>query len=175
MEEVYLVLPEEKYREDYLAYLQEVLEEDGKIVPYALYAGIEDHNKAFEMLLSQQERVIPEGKVPSTCYFLVNGAEKRILGSLDIRHSLNEGLLIRGGHIGYGVRPSERRKGLGKKMLRLALEKAKKIGIERALVTCNKENAGSRSIIIGSGGILENELEYEGEHILRFWIDTGVN
>lgn len=174
MENLELVIPEEEFRKDYLAYIKEVLEIDKKIIPYALYCGIEDYNKAFDMLLGQKERIIPEGKVPSTCYFLVNRGEKRILGSLDIRHELNEGLLIRGGHIGYGVRPSERRKGLGTKMLFLGLEKAREIGIEKALITCSKNNAGSRNVIIGNGGELENETEYEGERILRFWVNTRI-
>ncbi len=79
----------------------------------------------------------------------------------EIRHKLNESLLKNGGHIGDGVRPSERRKGYATEMIRLALEECKKIGIDRVLMVCYKDNIGSRKSIINNGGVLENELPAE--------------
>ena len=72
----------------------------------------------------------------------------------EIRHKLNESLLKNGGHIGDGVRPSERRKGYATEMIRLALEECKKIGIDRVLMVCYKDNIGSRKSIINNGGVL---------------------
>ena len=80
-------------------------------------------------------------------------------------------LLKFGGHIGDGVRPSERRKGIATRMIALGLEECKKLGITRVLMTCKKENTGSAKSIMNNGGILENEIEKEdGTVMQRYWI-----
>ena len=89
---------------------------------------------------------------------------------MDIRHSLNEALLLDGGHIGDGVRPSERRKGYATAMIALALDECRKLGIEKVLMVCNKENTGSAKSIQNNGGVLENEINVEGETVQRYWI-----
>jgi predicted acetyltransferase len=94
-----------------------------------------------------------------------------IVGSVNIRHYLNESLLLNGGHIGDGVRPSERRKGSATKMIALALEECKKLGIEKVLMVCDKENVGSAKSIQNNGGILENEIEVDGVVEQRYWIE----
>lgn len=89
---------------------------------------------------------------------------------IDIRHRLNEYLLQFGGNIGYSVRPSQRRKGYATEMLALALEECRKLGLDRALVTCDKTNIGSAKTIQKNGGVLENEV-LEGDRITqRYWI-----
>ncbi|MPM89903.1 hypothetical protein SDC9_137018 [bioreactor metagenome] len=96
---------------------------------------------------------------------------KRILGAINIRHYLNDYLLNYGGHIGYGIRPSERKKGYASLMLSLALSVAKELGINKALITCDKDNLGSARTIMKNGGVLENEVA-EGERITqRYWIE----
>jgi predicted acetyltransferase len=109
------------------------------------------------------------GYVPSSTYFGVCG--NKIVGVIDIRHYLNEPLLIRGGHIGYGVRPSERRKGHATKMLALALDECRHLGIEKALLTCDKNNIASSKTIQKNGGVQENEFTDDGGGVvLRYWI-----
>ncbi|HWG85404.1 MAG TPA: GNAT family N-acetyltransferase, partial [Deinococcales bacterium] len=77
-----------------------------------------------------------------------------------------------GGHIGYEVRPSRRREGHGREALRVALQEARKLGLRRALVTCNASNPGSRRIIEANGGILEDEREVQDYgRVRRYWID----
>lgn len=89
----------------------------------------------------------------------------------DIVKELIEQLLLNGGHIGDGVRPSERRKGYATEMIRLALEECKKLGIDRVLMVCYKDNIASAKSIINNGGILENEIEAEdGKIDQRYWI-----
>ena len=104
--------------------------------------------------------------------FYLTDNTNRILGVVNIRHRLTDKLLIEGGHIGYGIRPSERRKGYATKILELALVEAKKLGIERALVTCDKENIGSAKTILRNGGKFDQENLYEGRIVQRYWIDV---
>lgn len=75
------------------------------------------------------------------------------------------------GHIGDGVRPSERRKGYGTAIIAKALEECKKLGIDKVLITCDSKNIGSRKAIIKNGGIKENEVPEGDEITERFWID----
>jgi len=131
--------------------------------------------KDFQKYLQEFEdeaagRNLKDGRVPQTVWWLVMGDE--YLGRVSIRHRLTDKLMRIGGHIGYEVRPSERRKGYGTLLLKLGLQKAKELGIERPLLTCDATNASSRKIIEGAGGILENEVpgENAGDPAkLRFW------
>ena len=92
------------------------------------------------------------------------------MGAVNIRHYLNESLLLNGGHIGDGIRPSERRKGYATAMIGLALEECKKLGIDKVLMVCDKENIGSAKSIINNGGVLENEVVVDGVTEQRYWI-----
>jgi predicted acetyltransferase len=112
---------------------------------------------------SLKETQRPAHFVPATSLWWVDGTE--YLGRLAIRHRLNERLLAHGGHIGYDVRPSAWRRGHATAMLRAALPIAAGLGIERALITCEADNIGSRKVIEACGGVLEDQ---RGK-ILRFW------
>ncbi len=90
----------------------------------------------------------------------------RALGFLHLRLRLNDNLLKQGGHIGYSIRLSERRKGYAKEQLRLGLLEAKKKNIKKALVTCHDDNPGSRKVILANGGVLEDVQD----SVERYWI-----
>ena len=112
-----------------------------------------------------------EGLVPDSVFFLLHESRDRLLGAVNIRHYLNDSLLKEGGHIGDGIRPSERRKGYATEMIRLALIECKKLGIDKVLMTCDKENIASAKSIIKNGGILENEfVNSDGKVEQRYWI-----
>ena len=112
------------------------------------------------------------GWVPGSTFFAIENG--RIIGTIQIRHELNEYLINIGGHIGYGVRPSERRKGYGTQMLALALIECRSLGIRRALVTCDKDNRASARTIEKNGGVFENEfIEENGNAVRRYWIEIG--
>lgn len=116
------------------------------------------------------------GKVPDSVFFLLDEERDRLLGAVNIRHYLNDSLYREGGHIGGGIRPSERRKGCATEMIRLALDECRKLGIERVLITCEKDNVGSAKSIMNNGGILENELvNEEGKIEQRYWIRIGAD
>jgi predicted acetyltransferase len=111
----------------------------------------------------------PRIQVPATAYFAFVGG--RIVGVTQIRHKLNEYLLQSGGHIGYSIRPSERRKGYGAQMLALALDECRALGIGRALIICDKDNIASAKTAQSGGGVLESEfINDEGKLEQRYWV-----
>jgi predicted acetyltransferase len=105
--------------------------------------------------------------VPSTTWWWVDGSE--YLGRISLRHRLTERLLEIGGHIGYDVRPSARRRGHATAMLRAVLPHTYELGIDPALVTCDNDNVGSRKVIEANGGVFEDERAGK----LRYWVPTG--
>lgn len=111
------------------------------------------------------------GKVPRLEFWLES--EGQILAGVRVRLQLTEALMARGGHIGYDVRPSMRRRGIGTELLRLALLEARARGIARVLITCDEDNLGSRKVIEHNGGVLaELVLSNEsGECVCRYWIE----
>ena len=128
--------------------------------------------KPYEQWLEEtitHRTTVPEGWVPATLYYLVD-REGHVAGALDLRHYLNDGLYY-GGHIGYGMSPAYRGRGWAPLMLALGLEKAKALGIDRALVTCNDGNLPSARTIEACGGVLENVVLEEGKPLRRYWID----
>jgi len=108
--------------------------------------------------------------VPGTTWFALDTERNIIVGAVNIRHCLNESLLLDGGHIGDGIRPSERRKGYATEMIRLALDKCRLLGIYRVLMVCDKDNIGSARSIRKNGGVLENEPVVDGVVQQRYWI-----
>jgi predicted acetyltransferase len=111
------------------------------------------------------------GKVLDSEFWLVDNLE--FIGRVALRHELHERLRLHGGHIGYEIRPSQQRKGYGTLILKLVLEKAQEIKLERVLITCDVENLGSRRVIEANGGELEGEfqLDFYEKPIRRYWIN----
>ena len=127
----------------------------------------------FEHYLNHLELKEPtDGRVPDSVFFLLDNEKNKFLGAVNIRHYLNEILLKEGGHIGLGIRPSERRKGYATQMIALALIECKKLGINKVLITCDKSNIGSAKSILKNGGKLENEFVNSDGYIeQRYWIN----
>jgi predicted acetyltransferase len=110
--------------------------------------------------------------IPANTYFAIRQNDEKIIGMINIRHRLNERLLKNGGHIGYSVRPTERKKGYATEILGLGLLYCRKLGLSQVLITCDRENSASAKVIINNGGILENEIKYsEWDYtVQRYWI-----
>ena len=122
-------------------------------------------------MTGRDELACPPGKVPSTIRLAVRKRDKKVVGIIDLRHNLNNPVLsLWGGHIGYSVRPSERRKGYAKEMLRLMLEEARKRGLEKVMISCSTENEASERTILANGGVYEKTVPVEDEQIKRYWI-----
>lgn len=165
-----LVKLEEKYKKQLFDMMDEWYATGEKIVPYAITKN--DYHNFEEYLEKLEVKENDQGLVPNSTYFCLDTERNIFVGAVNIRHYLKESLLLNGGHIGDGVRPSERRKGIATKMIGLALEECRKLGIERVLMVCNKENIGSAKSIQNNGGILENEIELEkGKIEQRYWIE----
>ncbi len=161
-----------EHKHGYNEMLLECEEKGERISPGSIRPRGRDYISLLKDLESYKTREkCPHHFAPSDTFFLINNQNK-ILGAVCIRHCLNEELLKFGGHIGYGIRPSERKKGYATIMLRMALEKCWTMGIDKVLVTCNKDNIPSAKTILANGGILENELmEDNGNIVQRYWIE----
>lgn len=110
--------------------------------------------------------------MPAT--FLVAVVEDRIVGRASVRHELNATLAETGGHIGYGVRPADRRRGHAGAILRQSLVVARGVGIEHALLVCDADNVASRRTIEGVGGRFERRTTDgpRGAPMRRYWVGT---
>jgi predicted acetyltransferase len=140
-----------------------------EIVPYSIrridYRDFDRYLQGFE----EEQRGLP-GFVPATTLFGLDMEKDIFVGAVNIRHRLNESLLFNGGHIGDGVRPSERRNGYATKMIALALMECRRLKLDSVLMVCDKQNIGSAKSIVKNGGVLENEIEVDGKIEQRYWI-----
>lgn len=167
-----LVEPSYTYKEEYIEMIKEWRGAGEKIYPFVLRIDYAD----FDALLFQIDNLknginLRENSVSSSTFWLVDDIENIVIGAVNIRHYLNDILMREGGHIGYGIRPSMRRKGYASKLLNLSLMKAKNLNIQRVFLICDKDNIGSAKTIINNGGILDSEDIVEGIEIQRYWVE----
>lgn len=171
--ELELVFPTKEYKKQVEEYLQEFFDNgELKIAGDGGLDRIKDFDEWLKKIqMDMSEATNTNGKVPSTMYLTLRKSDKKIVGNVQIRHKLNEKLLLYGGHIGDSIRPSERRKGYATEQIRLALSKCKELGIDRVLMDCDKDNIGSAKSIIKNGGVLENEVLIDNVLVQRYWIN----
>ena len=172
MEKIILVEPDLSYADEIIKYKEESLAESPIINGSAGLDRFSSIEIWFEELKKRScEDTVPKGLVPSSTYLAVREKDNYIVGMIDIRHYLNEYLTQAGGHIGYGVRKTERNKGYAKQMLKLALEKCKELKIKKVLITCDEDNIASEKVILSANAKLEDIRNVDGENKKRFWID----
>lgn len=171
---IFLIEPSDQYKESFLEGVRDFQHEDR-----CLNYDVERISENFEDFLQQERRqkdmnTCSPGRVPSSNFWLIN--EREYVGLLTVRHRLNDFLLKVGGNIGYQIRPSKRGQGYGKQLLHLGLQKAREMGIPRALVTCDENNVSSKKVIEYNGGQFEDAVEVEGSSVkkLRYWIDLHL-
>lgn len=116
---------------------------------------------------------VHSGWVVADTFFVLRQSDGQVIGMTDIRHSLDTPFLSEvGGHIGYGVRPSERRKGYAAAILGLALDHARSLGLPRVMLSCFSDNEGSRKTILRRDGKKEREVPYPGGKTVEvYWIE----
>ena len=166
-----LVTPTMEYKDQVMAFKAEMLEYGSD---FEGCSGLEN-TETYEEWLDFRGREKRKGWLPSHTYLTVRRSDGRVVGIINYRPSpLSDFVLQYGGHIGYSIRPSERRKGYAKEQLRLTLEKCRAAGEERVLLTCDPDTASERTIL-ANGGVLENEVADEpglgkSGTIRRYWI-----
>lgn len=173
-EKAKLIRPEESYLEAVASYRREMLVAKSSMDGTGSLRR--EDNPAewlYQSRMGERKETLREGKVPATQFVFADPETKRIYGMLQVRHYLNDYLRNFAGHIGYSVRPTERRKGYAVRMLEDALEYCRKeLGLSKVLVSCLVENEASRKTILACGGVLEERVyeHIEGVWLEKYWI-----
>ncbi len=172
--EMYLLKPDVSYKDDIISFRDEFIKNNDVMAGCSSLEKfispvdwIEHLNK-----LSNNDKVY-KGSMASEQYIYVRKSDNTIVGMVQLRRNLNKYYQTYYGNIGYSIRPSERRKGYAKRLLKEALTVCKKQGFKKLLLVCNVDNKGSEKVIIANGGVFESEVFFpdEQDYLKRFWID----
>jgi predicted acetyltransferase len=174
MEKLKLIVLDKRYKQEWLNYINEFDNNDFSSVPAGLYY----QDKSFEEMSTinnNYAKGIPhiEANIMTNTYWLLREDDNKLIGVINIRYSIENDYYLYniGGHIGYEIRPSERKKGYGTKILQLGLEKCKELGLRHLLVVCLETNIGSKKVIEKNNGIFESKIiDNTGNIYLRYWI-----
>lgn len=172
---IQLQSPTLELKDSYLSHVAEFRERGEWLIPFVLRFPTDDFPAFLERLrLCALGSEVAQGYAPHETFWLVEDGV-RVIGVSNLRLELNDNLRKDGGHIGYGIRPSARRRGHATFILKETLLKAKARGITRALVTAEKGNTGSIKTILKNGGIWDSEELLPGYNdvMQRFWIPVG--
>ena len=173
MDKLKLILPTEEYKDQVLRYKNDMINAGSSM------DGCGDLRKLDidEWLQNCKDwrvgKRLPEGYVPSTQFICIRENDNKLVGMLDIRHKFSDFLFNYGGLIGDSIAVDERGKGYGKEILRLGLEKAKEIGLNKVLVSCLDTNVPSRKCIKANGGVYEDTRQLNEKKLERYWIDLS--
>lgn len=173
MDTIKLILPSEEHLDQVRAYRRECLGADSSMDGCGPLPETEDPAEWLTRVRSYTDpATLPEGLVLATQFLAVRESDEKLVGMLQVRHYFNEYLEKYAGHIGYSVRPSQRRRGYAKEMLRLALPYCREIGLDKVLIACEPDNPASRRTILANGGVYESTVHEPGEDIdlERYWI-----
>lgn len=172
MPNVILVKPSKRYFDEIIAYRQEFLDSGSPSSGDSGLRKADDISLWIEQCrLMEDKATVPNPAwVEAEQFMLVDTENDRVLGMINFRHYLNDYLAEYGGHIGYGVRPSERRKGYVKTMLKLCLEHCREHGLDKVLITCYADNEASRRTILACNGVYERRTVRETEILERYCI-----
>ena len=169
-----LIIPTEEYLEQVADYRREFLDADSSMDGTTSLKRIADPKEWLENCRRYMDKSpVPEGMVQATQFIYVRLSDNRLIGMLSVRHYFNDYLEKYAGNIGYSVRPSERRKGYAKAMLRDCLPFCRSVGLDRILVCCLDDNVASRKTILANGGIFDGTVYEPSEKVTveRYWIE----
>lgn len=174
MEKFYLESPSIKRKDEAINYVKEFYENSSNLNGDS---GLDKYLDNYEGWLEflgklSNTSTAPSGYCPGYEYFLIRKNDSKLVGLINLRYNLNKNLLLHGGHIGYSIKVSERRKGYNKINLYLCLIKARELGLDKVLLTAYDDNIGSVKTILDAGGVLENKINDNGKLLGRYWIDV---
>ena len=175
MDKLKHVKPLKEHEKDAINYIKEFYKYSSNINGAgSLHRYLNDYDGWLKKLDDDRNRIPSEEKVPAETYFLVRESDNKIIGMVNIRHYLNDYLRKFGGHIGYGIRPTERRKCYNKIQLYLVLLEAQKLNLDKVMLGCSVDNLGSDKTIKALGGILERcELDKSDNTMTNvYWINV---
>lgn len=160
-----LILPSIDYEDSYVEYIKELGNEER--YPFPMDFDYSDFERLLEKIGNFAKGVnLPPGYVPSSTLWLIDSG--KLVGVTNIRHYLNPEIEHCGGHIGLGIRPSYRCKGLGQILMKLSIEKLTRMGEGPIHIHCYKENIASAKTIVSNGGVLKSELAMENKIVQRY-------
>ncbi len=171
-----LIIPTIEYADEIKAYRDEMLKYGSTFDGTSYLKRLENPAEWIEYNKTlMNKETVPDGLVQATQFIYIREDDGKIVGMINVRHYFNDFLEKYGGHIGYSVRPSERRKGYAKNMLNEALKYCKELGLSKVLISCLSDNEGSRKTILANGGVYENtvKLPDSNECLERYWIDIN--
>ena len=173
-QKLHLRQPEASDREQVMAYREEFLAIDSRMDGTCALDQYDDFDAWLANVRAYSApETTPAGKVPATQYLALDENE-HLVGMVNLRHCLNDYLLEFGGHIGYSVRPADRKNGYAIQMLKLALDEAKALGLDRVRIACDRYNIASAKTIQANGGVLDGERydPQDGTLTQRYWIEN---
>ena len=172
MEGVKLIRPTEAYLRQIWDYKQEMLAAGSSMDGTGPLRRLESAEEWLAFCRSCETAPVTEKLVPATQFILVREEDDKLVGMIQVRHCFNAYLEKYAGHIGYSVRPDERRKGYAAEMLRRALEFCRELELEKVMLSCLTDNEGSRKTILKCGGVYESTVHEPDENVdlERYWI-----
>ena len=180
MEKFYFERPSLKRKEEIIEYLDEFKKYNSNINGFGgldkIYSGYRFEDALLRTLnMEDEEYAKSVGKCPGITFLLIRDSDNKIVGTINLRWNLNEEMLKFAGHIGYGIRPSERQKGYNEINLYMVLNEAKKLGLEKVMLGCGVYNIASNKTIKRLGGVLERTEVDPEDNILSnvYWINVS--
>ncbi len=173
-EEFILIRPTSEYVSQIAQYRQAFLDAGDSMDGCGPLRRIEDPHEYVKLCKDYEStKEVSARLVPATQFLFIRKSDNQLVGMIQVRHRFNDYLEKYAGHIGYSVRPSERRKGYAKQMLRMALPYCCEIGLDKVLITCLDGNIGSEKTILANGGVYESTVHEPNENkdLKRFWIE----
>ena len=179
MEKFYFESPSLERKNEIIEYLDEFVEYGSNINGSGSLDKIYDgytFEEALERCLNMENEEYSKKfeRCPSKTFLLIRESDNKIVGTINIRWNLNEKMLQFGGHIGYGIRPTERRKGYNKINLYLGILEARRLGLEKVMLDCDVNNLGSDRTLKALGGKLERTEVDPSDGVLTnvYWFDV---
>ena len=179
MEKFYFEIPSLERKNEIIEYIDEFVKYGSDINGSGsldkIYYGY-TFEEALDRCLKMEDEEYAKsvGRCQSRTFLLIRENDNKIVGTINVRWNLNEAMLRFGGHIGYGIRPTERRKGYNKINLYLGMLEAKKVGLEKVMLDCDVNNLGSDKTLKALGGKLERTEVDPSDGILTnvYWFNV---